>query len=100
MSERAKNRQQKASPANKLEAAIRREYVPNQIIKILNDILAIEVNALWRATPEGKTAAKRDDNYSAEDLAAVLKKQEENRSILRVKADFLKGLLDQQESHV
>lgn len=100
MKSRKEKSKKKLSPSEYLEASIRREYVPGQIARNLNEIVAIEVNALWRATPEGKKAAKDEDNYSPEDLKEVLKKQEANKARIQVKVDFLKRLYDQQEKNV
>lgn len=90
-----KNKKQK--PSEKLVAALRREYLPTEIMKYIGQIRAIEVNAIWRATPQGIAAGKKEDGYEGEDLKMALEKQEENRQILLTKVDFLKDLYDQEE---
>lgn len=93
-----KNQQsKKLSPFDTLEATIRKDYVPGQIVRLVNDIVAIEVNAAWRASPEGLKDAKEVDGYSAEQLKEVLKKQEANKAILQRKVDFFKRLYNEQE---
>lgn len=90
-------KKEKLSASDRLEAAVRREYVPNEIVRSLNEIIGIEVNAAWRATPEGMKAANREHGYQQEDLQKALKKQEEHKANLQEKVDFLKQLLDKQE---
>lgn len=87
----------KLSASDRLEAAVRREYVPNEIVRSLNEIIGIEVNAAWRGTPEGLKAAKREHGYEPAELKLALKKQEEHKANLQEKVDFLKQLLDKQE---
>lgn len=97
MNSKKKSTKVKLSASDRLEAAVRREYVPNEIVRSLNEIIAIEVNAAWRATKAGMKAAKREHGYEPEDLQKALKKQEEHKANLQEKVDFLKQLLDSQE---
>ncbi len=88
----------KQTPADKLEDALRREYVPTQIASYVAQIVGIEVNAAWRATPAGLEAAKAEDGYTELDLEMVLSKQENNKVILQTKLDFFKALFNEQEA--
>lgn len=95
--EKMNKKPKKLKASDELEATIRAEYLPSKIMGIVGQILDIEYNAIWRATKAGKEAAKREDNYSPEDLSNVLEKQEQHRKNLRTKTDFLKKLYDKQE---
>lgn len=87
-------------PSQILEATIREQHLPQEIARIMTQILDIETNVKWRATPEGKKAAKDDDDYSPDDLKKVIEKQKAHAAKLRVKVDFLMGLYDKQNKHV
>ena len=86
----------KLTPADKLEAAIRTQYLPGQMAGLLSQIMEIETNALWRATPEGIKEAKEENEYTLEDIKTVLGKQAKRRAALLLKVDFIGRLYNEQ----
>ena len=83
-------------PSDKLEALIRKEYLPGQIVAVFQQILDIETNAKWRATDAGRKEAKDFDGYDEIELSKVLEKQEAQRQRLLLKVGFLESLYNEE----